>query len=50
MSDQDREDIKYACENEGDFLALSFVERKEDVLQARELLEIYNRKKVILNT
>ena len=44
MSDQDREDIKYACENEGDFLALSFVERKEDVLQVRELLEIYNRK------
>ena len=43
ISDQDREDIIYACEHEGDFLALSFVSTKEDVLAAREILKQYNR-------
>lgn len=43
ISEQDREDIIYACENEGDFLALSFVSCKEDVLEAREILKEYNR-------
>lgn len=39
ISEQDREDIIYACEHEGDFLALSFVSTKEDVLEAREILK-----------
>ena len=43
ISEQDREDIIYACEHEGDFLALSFVSTKEDVLSARELLKECNR-------
>ncbi len=43
ISEQDREDIIYACEHEGDFLALSFVSTKEDVLAAREILKEYNR-------
>jgi len=43
ISEQDREDIIYACEHEGDFLALSFVSTKEDVLAAREILKQYNR-------
>lgn len=43
ISEQDREDIIYACEHEGDFLALSFVSCKEDVLEAREILKEHNR-------
>lgn len=43
ISDIDREDIKYACNHEGDFLALSFVSTKEDVMQAREILKAENR-------
>lgn len=43
ISKQDREDIIYACRNEGDFLALSFVSSKEDVLEAREILKECHR-------
>lgn len=43
ISDIDREDIKYACNHEGDFLALSFVSTKEDVMEAREILKAENR-------
>ena len=43
ISKQDEEDIIYACEHDGDFLALSFVSTKEDVLQAKEILKKYNR-------
>ena len=37
ISEQDREDIKYACLNDGDYLAISFVNCKEDVLAVKEL-------------
>ncbi len=43
ISDYDREDIIYAAQHEGDFLALSFVSTKEDVLAAKEILKQYNR-------
>ncbi len=43
ISKQDEEDIIYACEHEGDFLALSFVSTKEDVLSAKEILKKHNR-------
>ena len=43
ISSQDKEDIIYACTHEGDFLALSFVSTKEDVLQVKELLKQNNR-------
>ena len=43
ISDVDREDIIYACEHEGDYLALSFVSCKEDVLEARAILKECNR-------
>ena len=43
MSEQDRKDIEYACLNEGDFLALSFVESRENILEVKELLRQYNR-------
>ena len=43
LSAQDIEDIIYACEHDGDFLALSFVDEKEDVLKVRKLLSEHNR-------
>ena len=43
VSDIDREDIKYACETGGEYLAISFVSSKEDVLEIKELLKEYGR-------
>lgn len=43
LSEQDKEDIIYACEHEGDFLALSFVNSKEDILEVRNILKEYDR-------
>ena len=43
ISEQDREDIIYACEHEGDFLACSFVSTADDVLEVREILKQCNR-------
>ncbi|MDO5528476.1 MAG: pyruvate kinase [Paracoccus sp. (in: a-proteobacteria)] len=37
LSDKDREDLEFACEMGVDWLALSFVQRPEDVTEAREL-------------
>ena len=39
LSDADREDIKFACEHGGEYLAISFVSCKEDVLEIKELLK-----------
>ena len=38
ISEVDKEDIIYACQNKGDFLALSFVSTKKDVLAARKII------------
>ena len=43
ISDADREDMIYACLHDGDFIALSFVNCKEDVLQAKEIFKQYGR-------
>ena len=43
MSEQDKKDIEFACLNEGDFIALSFVESAENVRQVKELLRQFNR-------
>ena len=43
ISDIDREDITYACKHNGDFLALSFVSSKEDIMEAKEILKANNR-------
>lgn len=43
ISDIDREDITYACRHDGDYLALSFVSSKDDVLEAKEILKENNR-------
>lgn len=37
LSDKDRKDLEFACNLGVDWLALSFVQRPEDVLEAREL-------------
>ncbi|MBV1863592.1 MAG: pyruvate kinase [Rhodobacteraceae bacterium] len=37
LSDKDRSDLEFACQLGVDWLALSFVQRPEDVLEAREL-------------
>lgn len=43
ISDVDKEDIIYACRHDGDFLAASFVQSKDDVLAIREILKNENR-------
>ena len=43
VSEQDREDIKYACEKDGDFLAVSFVNCREDVLEVKELCREFGK-------
>ena len=43
ISDLDREDIEFACLHGGEYLAISFVSCKEDVLEIKELLKKYNR-------
>lgn len=43
VSDADREDIKFACLNGGEYLAISFVSCKEDVLEIKEILKEYER-------
>lgn len=39
MSDVDRKDITFAAQHACDYLALSFVNTKEDVIEAREIIE-----------
>ena len=39
MSDDDRKDITFAATHSCDYLALSFVNAKEDVIEAREIIE-----------
>ena len=43
ISDDDYNDIVYACKRDGNFLALSFVSTKEDVLEVRKILKENNR-------
>lgn len=43
ISTDDFNDIVYACTHDGNFLALSFVSSKEDVLEVRKILKEYNR-------
>ena len=42
ISETDYEDIVYACNHDGDYLALSFVSTKEDVLNVRKILKDNN--------
>ena len=49
ISDQDREDIIYACNHNGDFIALSFVSCKEDILSVKEILKEQNSSMQIIS-
>ncbi len=43
VSDKDREDIKYACEKDGDYLAISFVNSAEDIREVKELCREFGK-------
>lgn len=43
ISEVDKEDITYACKHNGDYLALSFVSSRDDVLETRAILKENNR-------
>ena len=42
ISEEDDKDIRYACNHDGDFIALSFVSTKEDLLEAKKIIEEEN--------
>lgn len=43
VSEKDKEDIQYACDHDGDFLAISFVNSAEDVEEVRNLCKEFGR-------
>lgn len=43
ISEKDKEDIKYACDNDGDYLAISFVNSADDIKQVRDLCREYGK-------
>jgi pyruvate kinase len=49
LSEKDKAFIKFAAENEVDFIAHSFVRSKEDVFEVQELLDSYNSKIKIIS-
>ncbi|MBR1413304.1 MAG: pyruvate kinase [Bacilli bacterium] len=48
ISKQDEEDIKYACEHDGDYLAISFVNTAEDVQAVRDLCKKCGRDDMLI--
>lgn len=46
ISEDDKEDLIYACEHDCDFLFLSFVTKKENVEEVRKILNKYNRQDI----
>ena len=48
ISDVDREDIKYACEHDGDYLACSFVNSVDDIRAVRALCKEYGREDMLI--
>ena len=42
INEQDKEDIIYAIHHDGDFIALSFVSSKEDILEVKKIIEKEN--------
>lgn len=43
VSEKDKDDIKYACLNDGDYLAISFVNSADDIKQVRDLCREYGK-------
>lgn len=48
ISEKDYNDIKFAADNDVDFIAASFVRRKEDVLEIRELLKKFGNENIMI--
>ncbi len=48
ISKEDYDDIVFACRNKGNFLALSFVSNKDEVLEVRKILDKENRRDMVL--
>lgn len=46
LSEKDRSDIKFSCENNIDIIALSFVRNKDDVLEVKKLVDKYSKNKI----
>ena len=42
LTEKDREDIKWGVENNVDFMAISFVQNAQDMINAREVVNSYN--------
>lgn len=49
INDTDYEDILFAINNDADYIALSFVNSRNDVLKVRALLKKYNSKALIIS-
>ena len=43
VSEQDKEDIKYACDHDGDYLAISFVNSADDIKEVRNLCKEFGK-------
>jgi pyruvate kinase len=43
ISEKDREDIKYACDNDGDYLAISFVNTADNIREVRALCKEFGK-------
>lgn len=43
VSEQDKEDIKYACDHDGDYLAISFVNCADDIREVKKLCALYGK-------
>lgn len=46
FSEKDKQDIAFGCEQDVDFIAASFVRRKEDVIEVKEFLKSKNREDI----
>lgn len=49
LSEEDVNDIIYACDRDGDFLALSFVNSKDNILAVRKILKEHNSSMKIIS-
>lgn len=43
ISEQDQKDIEFACKQDADYLAISFVNKKEDVIAVKKLITKYGK-------
>ncbi len=48
ISEKDYNDIKYAAEQDVDFIAASFTRRKEDILEIRKLLKEFGNENILI--